>query len=111
MTGNGTARGHVIPPFAPRTMATASPAVERVQMDEDAQPEGATRAEKAEIMRGPVVRHPHGTVHALLGAPPGRVFGAAAWGRRHHRTAEHVQFGPPGRPDPAAGPVACPWAW
>jgi hypothetical protein len=61
MTGHGTARGHVIPTFARHTMAATSPP-EKVQIHEDALPEGATLAEKAAIMRGLVIRHPHGTV-------------------------------------------------
>jgi hypothetical protein len=65
MTGNGTARGRIIPTLAVRTMAAASPA-ERVQIDQDALPEGAAPAEKAEILRGLIVRHPHGTVHAPM---------------------------------------------
>ena len=77
MTGNGTARGYVIPTFTPRTLAATSPPG-RLQINGDALPEGATPAEKATIMRGLVNRPPHGTVHALLGAPPGRVDGAGA---------------------------------
>jgi hypothetical protein len=69
MTGNGTAHGHVIPTFAPRTMAATAP--KRVQIDGGALPEGATPAEKAEIMRGLAIRHPHGTVHALYRRAPG----------------------------------------
>jgi hypothetical protein len=91
MTGNGTAHGHAIPTFAPRTMVATSP--ERVQIDGDALPEGATPAEKAAIMRGLVIRHPHGTVHALLGAPPGRVLCAhtrlPAW---RGQMARHLSF-------------------
>jgi hypothetical protein len=58
-------RGRVIPTFAPRILAAAAPAVERVQIHEDALAEGATPAVEAEIMRGLNVRHPHGTGHAL----------------------------------------------
>jgi hypothetical protein len=72
MTGSGTACGHVILTFAQRTMAT-SPAVERVQANGGALPEGATPAEKAEIVRRLLAGHPHGTVHAQLDKPPGRV--------------------------------------
>jgi hypothetical protein len=70
MTGNGTARGHVIPTFAPCTMAAASPP-ERIQIDDVALLKGATSAEKTEIMRGLIVRHPRGTVHALFRRAPG----------------------------------------
>jgi uncharacterized protein YjbI with pentapeptide repeats len=68
MTGNGTARGHVIPTFAPRTMAAASSA-ETVQVDGDALPEGATPAEKAEIVRRLIAGHPQGRL--ALSAPGG----------------------------------------
>jgi hypothetical protein len=73
MTDNGTACGHVILTFAPRTMAATSPAVEGVQANGGALPEGATPAEKAEIVRRLLAGHPHGTVHAQLDKPPGRV--------------------------------------
>src|SRR3954467_3845919 len=66
---------------------------EKVQIHEDALPEGAMPAEKAEIMPGLIVRHPHGTVHALLGAPPGRVLCVRirlpAW---RGQMARHVSF-------------------
>ena len=70
MTGNGTACGHVILTFAPRTMAATSPAVERVQANGGALPEGATPAENAEIVRRLIAGHPHGTVHALFRQAP-----------------------------------------
>jgi uncharacterized protein YjbI with pentapeptide repeats len=54
MTGNGTTRGHAIP----HTIAAASPAAEGVQADGDALPEGATPAEKAEIVRRLIAGHP-----------------------------------------------------
>ena len=47
MTGNGAARGQR------GSRSTETPC------------RGATPAEKAAIMRGLVIRHPHGTVHAL----------------------------------------------
>jgi uncharacterized protein YjbI with pentapeptide repeats len=71
VTGNGTARGHVILSFAPRTMAAAS-AAEGGHIDADALPEGATPAEKAEIVRGLIARHPQGRL-ALARPGGGRV--------------------------------------
>src|SRR5918911_123921 len=50
--------GHVrIPTFVPRTMADVAP-LEGVQINEEALPEGATPAEKAEFVRRLTAKHP-----------------------------------------------------